>query len=124
MAIAGKNVERRQACHSSQWSACIFLWISWAIIGYGYSLWCAAAWSAAFIIIGALVFRRTEEAYRNRMPFGLAYSFDTFIPLIKLRERHYKIEISGRARYYFYIHKLAGWLLGSFLVAAIAGLTK
>ncbi|WP_166656257.1 hypothetical protein [Paraburkholderia sp. BL10I2N1] len=58
------------------------------------------------------------------MPFGVAYNFDTFIPLVRLRELHYKIDITSGARYYFYFHKLAGWVLGSFLVAAVTGLTK
>jgi hypothetical protein len=122
--IAGKNRERRQACHNGPVLNCIFLWLSYATIGYGYVLYRSILWSLFFIATGALVFRQTQEARDSHMPFGLAYSFDTFIPLIKLRDLHYKIDITSNARYYFYVHKLAGWVLGSFIVAAVTGLTK
>ena len=58
------------------------------------------------------------------MPYGLVYSFDLLLPLIKLREQHYKIELAGWARYYFYLHKLMGYILASFLIASLSGLTK
>ncbi|MFM0166875.1 hypothetical protein PQR39_41435 [Paraburkholderia sediminicola] len=122
--VSEKNLELKQACASRNFINCVFLATSWATIGYGYELWRAALWSIGFILVGAAVFRRTPEAAAAGMPYGLAYSFDTFIPLIKLRERHYEIHVDGPARYYFYVHKLAGWMLGSFLVAAVSGLTK
>ena len=58
------------------------------------------------------------------MPFGLFYSFDLLLPIIRLREMHYDIDLKGNARYYFYFHKLAGWALGASLVAALSGLVK
>src|ERR1700730_3974431 len=62
---------------------------------------------------GALIFRRTSEARRENMPYGISYSFDMLLPLIKLRQRHYDIDLKeGAARYYFYIHKIAGWVIG------------
>ena len=122
--VAEKDHQLAQAWKDNNYGTCIFLLFSRATVLYGYQLWRAALWAIFFVALGALVFRRTLEAYNNCMPIGLAYSFDMFIPLIKLRERHYKIELSGRARYYFYLHKLAGWVLGSFLVAAVSGLTK
>lgn len=122
--IAGRNAERRRVCSTSRWSQCIFLWSSYVTIGCGYSLWLAALWALRFVVLGAYVFRRTSEAKANGMPHGYAYSFDTFLPLIKLREIHYTIDLTSAARYYFYVHKLAGWILGSFIVAALSGLTK
>lgn len=93
-------------------------------IGSGYELWLAALWAVELTIVGALVFRRTPEAKAASMPCCLAFSFDMLIPLIRLREMHYKIDIAGRARYYFYFHRIAGWILGSFIVAALTGITK
>ncbi|MDR5746434.1 hypothetical protein QCE73_25000 [Caballeronia sp. LZ029] len=124
LGIAAKEGQRKHACASGKVSQCLFLWIMRVTIGYGYSLWLAGVWSCAFVIIGAVVFRNTPEAKQRNMPYGLAYSFDTFIPLIKLRDMHYDIDIKSAARYYFYFHKLAGWILGTFLVAAVSGLTK
>lgn len=122
--IKEKDQLRNQQCANHKVVDCVLLWMSWATIGYGYRLWLSVGWTIFFVIAGAMVFRKTEAAYQNSMPYGLAYSFETFIPFIKLRERHSKIEASGKARYYFYIHKLAGWIIGLFLVAAVSGLTK
>jgi hypothetical protein len=47
-----------------------------------------------------------------------------FLPLVKLRDEHYKIDLDGGTRYYLYGHKIAGWIIGSFIVAGISGLTK
>jgi len=76
------------------------------------------------VAIGALVFRRTEEARKNRMPYGIAYSVDMLLPIIKLRERHYDIDLPGWPRYYFYFHKIMGYVLASFLIAGLSGLTR
>jgi hypothetical protein len=49
-------------------------------------------------------------------------------PHERRRLSEYFIRISLRESYglliYFYAHKLAGWVLGSFLVAGLAGLTQ
>jgi len=58
------------------------------------------------------------------MPFGIAYSFDMLLPIIQLREKHKKIDLQGWPRYYFYTHKIMGYVLASFLIAGLAGLTK
>jgi hypothetical protein len=46
------------------------------------------------------------------------------LPIIRLREKHYQIDLESRVRYYFYLHKIMGYVLASFLIAGIAGLTK
>ena len=63
---------------------------------------------------------------RLKMPYGVAYSLDTLLPIIKLRDLHFSegYELTGFARYYFYIHKLVGYVLASLLIAGFAGLTK
>jgi hypothetical protein len=58
------------------------------------------------------------------LPVGISYSFDMLLPVIKLRDAHYQIDLAGWPRYYFYVHKVAGFVLASFLVAGISGLTK
>jgi hypothetical protein len=93
-------------------------------IGYGYRLWYSAFWAAGFVALGALLLRVSGEGQRNKLPYGIAYSFDTLLPVVHLRELHYKIDLRGWVRYYFYFHKLMGYLLASFLVAGLSGLTK
>ena len=55
-------------------------------------------------------------------PFG--YSFDALLPIIRLRELHYQVELGGWPHYYFYIQRIVGWILGIFVLAAFSGLTK
>jgi hypothetical protein len=73
---------------------------------------------------GVATLRLSGDGPRNGMPYGVAYSFDMLLPIIKLREEHYKMDLSGWPRYYFYGHKIAGYVLASFLIAGISGLTK
>ncbi len=44
------------------------------------------------------------------------------LPFVRLWDDN--VELDDFARYYFYIHKLVGFALGSFLVAGISGLTR
>jgi hypothetical protein len=94
------------------------------VIGYGYYPHRAMYWAISFVILGAVVLRVSGEGRRNGMPFGLAYSFDMLLPIIKLRDKHSKIDLKTWARYYFYGHKIMGFVLASFLIAGLSGLTK
>ena len=58
------------------------------------------------------------------MPWGISYSFDMLLPIVRLRDQHYSVDLEGWPRYYFYVHKIVGWALASFLVAGLSGLTK
>jgi uncharacterized protein YjbI with pentapeptide repeats len=94
------------------------------LIGYGYRLWLAWFWIAGFIGAGVLVLKLSGEGRRHGLPYGVAYSIDMLLPIIELREKHYKMDLQGWARYYFYFHKMMGYVLASFLAAGLAGLTK
>jgi uncharacterized protein YjbI with pentapeptide repeats len=106
-------------------------WISWGVllsleglIGFGYYPLRALIWVAVFVVLGVVVLRVTGEGPRNKMPWGISYSFDLLLPIIRLRDSHYEIDLKGPARYYFYVHKIMGYLLASFLIAGVSGLTK
>jgi hypothetical protein len=94
------------------------------LIGFGYYPLRALIWVAVFIVLGVVVLRVTGEGPRNAMPLGISYSFDLLLPIIRLRDSHYEIDLKGPARYYFYVHKIMGYLLASFLIAGVSGLTK
>jgi hypothetical protein len=93
-------------------------------IGYGYHIERALIWVAGFLIAGIAVLRISGEGRRNGMPFGIAYSFDMLLPIVRLREKHYEIDLKSWARYYFYAHKIMGYVLASFLIAGLSGLVK
>jgi hypothetical protein len=46
------------------------------------------------------------------------------IPLVKLCDAHSKHDPRGLVRYYFYFHRMFGWVLASFIVAGVTGLVK
>ena len=117
---AGKNRNRAE----SPWPTRLWLTMHWALIGYGLRLHRALGWTLLLILLGAGVLRISGEGPRNRMPYGIAYSFDLLLPIVKLREHHYNIDLHGWSRYYFYAHRLMGYMLASFLIAGLAGLTK
>ncbi len=63
---------------------------------------------------------RTVEMY---LPL-IAYSFDRFLPIIRLRYFHYsKIDLRGGVAYYFYVHQFMGLFLALLLIASLTGLT-
>lgn len=121
---ASKDRQLVASCHEFDISKCIALSMSKVLVGYGYHIWLAILWSVMFVYLGASIYRRTPEARKSEMPYGFVYSFDQFLPLIRLSENNYEISVANRWRYYFYIHKLAGWILGSFILAGLAGVTK
>ena len=116
---AGRERERKES--SGRWR---YIWLTTFkySVGYGYRPWRALGWAAALVVLGAAVLHISGEGSRNHMPYGLAYSFDMLLPIVKLREWHYKVDLIGWARYYFYVHKIMGYLLASFLIAGLSGL--
>jgi uncharacterized protein YjbI with pentapeptide repeats len=123
-ATAVRYAEReRDRGEQSSW---IFAWLTLLkhLIGYGYYPQYSLYWVGGFVLLGMAVLWISGEGRRNHMPYGVSYSFDMLLPIIQLRAEHYTIDLAGWARYYFYIHKIAGWALAAFLAAGLAGLTK
>ncbi|MDO8546329.1 MAG: hypothetical protein Q7R68_03120 [Nitrospirales bacterium] len=116
----GRERERSKA-KGGNW-----LWLNLlkAFIGYGHRIRYTGAWVLFFIAAGMLVLRFSNQGPAHGMPYGFFYSVDMLLPIIKLREIHYHVDLDGWARYYFYIHKAMGFILASFLIAGLAGLTK
>ena len=125
VAIDGRDREKQQAWHDRRYETWLWLFVLDWFIGYGYSTWYSIIWIGILTGLGALVFRSTRAAKDAGMPFGVSYSFDMLLPIIRLREEHYtKIDIQEWQRYYFYFHKVMGFILGSVIIASLAGLTK
>jgi uncharacterized protein YjbI with pentapeptide repeats len=117
---AGRDHERNR---SGGWRYAQLTMLDW-LIGYGYHPERALYWALGLILIGAVLLRTSGQGASNGMPVGLAYSFDMLLPIIQLRKKHHDIDLKGALRYYFYGHKIAGYVLASFLIAGLAGLTK
>lgn len=119
---AGRDRERRDPA-TGWWHRAELTGLKWTI-GYGYYPMFAAAWAIGLLLLGAAVLRVSGQGPANRMPFGLTYSFDTLLPIITLRDDNDRVILTGWVRYYFYGHKIFGYVLASVLIAGLAGLTK
>ncbi len=91
-------------------------------VGYGIQPLRAGVWALVLIFLGAQVIRRTPEGQDAGLRYGYVYSFDILLPLVKLREKNYDIDIVGKAKYHistfislwvtFWAH--ISWLLSAF----------
>ncbi|MDN7179638.1 hypothetical protein M0D69_16910 [Caballeronia sp. SEWSISQ10-4 2] len=102
----------------------VLLTLHQIFVGYGFRTSYALWWAIVFIFLGAVILRVSGEGKRAGIPLGVAYSLDMLLPIIRLREAHYDIDLQGRTRYYFYFHKIMGYVLASFLIAGLAGLVN
>jgi hypothetical protein len=114
----GKDRERRNASGAKR----VGLSLSMLVTGYGLRYERSVYWSVAFIVAGWAAIRLAKAHRKYGYRLGLAYSLDMFLPIVQLRRRHYDIDLNPPLRYYFYVHRLAGFVIGSFVLAAIAGL--
>lgn len=117
---ASRDRELRESTAFDQ----MVLMLQKVFIGYGYRIHYALYWSIGLTVVGMLVLRFSGQGPAHGMPYGFAYSLDMLLPIIRLRQRHYDIDLLGWARNYFYIHILMGYVLALFLIAGLTGLTK
>ncbi len=144
-----KERERTEVASRLDW---FWLTLLKIFIGYGYrTIFCVTLWVLVFTGIGTIMLKISKDnpfnsirgntsaiipqRLYNYFPRSLAsyvenyfplisYSFDRFLPIIRLRESHYtKTELQGWLAYYFYFHQLMGFVLLSLLLASITGLT-
>ncbi len=122
MAYNAKEFERANA------STSLMTWLGLTAqslsVGYGYKPYRSVLLVIFFVGLGAYVFSRAPEGRAQGIRYGFVYSFDMLLPLVKLREKHYDIDIVGKARYYLYFHKIMGFVLAGFIVAGLSGITK
>jgi hypothetical protein len=125
---AGRERDRKQAWQRKEYLRWLGLSLLNGTIGYGLGyriLFWPLYWVIALVLIGTIVLRATGQTLRDDgQTIGLWYSFDTLLPVVELRQAHYDIDLEGFARYWFYVHKLMGYVLVSFLIAGLSGLTS
>jgi hypothetical protein len=121
---AAKERERRDSGRwTPKWWGMSLL--KWTIgYGYGYRYFYALWWVVGITLLGALILGTTLQGPDFTLIKRLAYSFDLLLPIVELDKRHSLDAIDGWPRYYFYVHELLGYVLGSFIVAGLAGITK
>lgn len=79
---------------------------------------------------GAMIVETQKELSHNTDGlFPLVYSFETFVPIVKLGQAEkYRPDILSKIGYrtqlYLWVHSLLGWLIGGVAVAGILGLFR
>ncbi len=123
--VASRNRELEESnCSQFKWWG---LWALWLFIGYGYGwrVFWALAWVAGLAVLGTAVLCLAREGNRRSMKLGFCYSLDMLLPIIHLRELHYTdVDLNTWAKYYFYFHKIMGYVLIFFVLAGLSGLTE
>ena len=141
--FAGRERARKRAWEDGHYWSWLGLWALQLTIGYGYGMgyFRSLAWVAIFVALGSAVcvcsrygspwrsptWQSAWRAGRRRWRFvfhTLVYSLDQLLPIIQLSKHHSEIRLGVNAMYYFYFHKIMGYVLASFLIAGLAGLTK
>ena len=126
--VASHDREREESSmlEIKWWVLTLLKWF----IGYGYGngTFLALIWALVLLAVGTFVLYCTKEHkkhddFHNRLdPFF--YSLDMLLPIIRLREHHYKnMDLKTGARYYFYFHQIMGYLLIFFIITGLSGLT-
>jgi uncharacterized protein YjbI with pentapeptide repeats len=119
---AGRERERKET--ALPWRNRVWLTLQKIFIGYGYRLHYSLYWVLGFVVLGVIVLQITSQGPVSGPLDDVFYSIDTLLPIIDLDERYSKILLDGWARYYFYFHKVMGYVLASFIIAGLSGLTK
>jgi hypothetical protein len=102
-----------------------WLWqaMRWAIIGFGLYPQRAGIWILVLVPLGAVIFGYDPAVRLRAMRFvdRLIYSFDALLPFVTLRIEHGAFDLQTWPKYYLYFHKVMGYVLIAFLLAALTG---
>ena len=102
----------------------LWLTVEKLFIGYGYRLNNLLCWFLVLIACGMWVLKLQGQGLAHNMPYGFSYTLDMLLPLIRLNEVHYTIQLSGFAKYYFYFLKIAGYFLVSLLIYGVSEIVR
>ncbi len=120
---AGKSEYQMEKC----WRLSLLM----VVIGYGYGqgYFRALLWVAGLVALGTVFLCISGERKKHKVLYGLPstafYSLDMLLPIVRLREKHYTdVDLTTFAKYYFAVHIVAEYVLVSFVVAGLSGLTE
>jgi hypothetical protein len=122
--------KRHERARMRTFSAWAWSYFEDKVIKYGRQPARSLYWAVGFLLVGLLVFwrRDTVEAvdprdeHRRYNPFW--FSVDAFAPVIDLEEaKRWTVRQDRRwASLYFKLHRLAGWVVVPFALAALSGI--
>jgi hypothetical protein len=123
----GRVRERKVSFESRAFARWLGLALLDWTIGYGLGLgyFRVLGWILVFTLVGTVALYASRQGPESLSAKAI-FSLDRLLPVVQLDEAHKEVEAAraGGVKYYFYAHKLVGWVLASFLIAALAGLTQ
>jgi len=123
--FAGKQHQKRLA----DWRQRLILFFQLIFVGYGFKVYFAVIWVVILTVIGIGALESIQLPHSEKLgtlrELGF-YTIDMLLPIVELNSDHKQItsQLPASVQTYFYFLKLMGWVLASFLVAGLSGLTK
>jgi hypothetical protein len=95
--------------------------LRWAIIGFGLYPQRSAIWILVLVALGAVIvgFDKAVRLRAMRETDRVIYSLDALLPFVTLRQEHNAFDLQSWPKYYLYFHKVMGYVLAAFLLAAV-----
>lgn len=127
---AARVRERNRACDRGEIGRCMVLSMLQYTVGYGIGFRYFRVFIPIFLVaaVGFGVLLRVSRKDETRDIFTLAFASLGHVLPVALDKTHESVITAGNrprwALLWFHIQKIAGWVLGGFLVAAFAGLTQ
>jgi hypothetical protein len=127
---AGRERERDNGWSQGSYGKWLGLTLLNVTIGYGLGVryFRVLRWVLGLTLLGALILATSPEAVEKGPFWNFFCSFDLLLPLIELSKEYgafaQKEDLANWIKLYFYGHKIMGYLLASFLVAGLGGLTQ
>lgn len=96
-----------------------------ALIGYGFRYRWSVCWVGALTASGmAALYWSNEGPSDATWTSRFFYTLDMILPIIELDKAYDGVVLTGCTQIYFYFLKIMGFVLASFIVAGLGGLTK
>ena len=123
------------ALRDGNWLRAALLWILKRTMGFGIGMRAFRCLGVLvlFIVLGAVVIQcMGPSSGKYDWPWALGASLHRLLPVVNLSPRYVEFfrdlpgdnTLNYLQNAYFCLHSMVGWLLGSFLIAALAGLTQ
>jgi hypothetical protein len=129
---AGRERERAEAWKTNDYFEAAGLWLLKVTIGYGLGdrMFRILYWIFGLTLLGTLVLSFSSEAWNKGWAWRFWASLDHLLPIVELNKdfADFFDGTPGRLKawqlHYFAFHALVGYVLASFVVAGLAGLTQ
>lgn len=101
--------------------------LKWTIgYGIGARYFWSLAWVLAFTIVGGIVFAPFVRSHWSGQGAAMLFSVDQLLPIVHVTPAAEDLakQITGWQSWYLAFHRMCGFVLGSFIVAGLTGVTK